>query len=203
MPLSPCVVAPFLVTALRTFTVLPAPIPHPPHTRSYYNTDGASNYEETMKAVVAEYQQLGLPMKYIMCACSWWAGGGGACCRGRPRSPHPPLVAPPALGPTRPHSTPLFPPLRPPPPRHHPADDSWWYFKNDQALGSLGLPQAAVDSAARVGRGVEEVGNPYVGPKGALLLWEPMPSVFPDQMSNWLNGMPLALHNRYFARENK
>lgn len=37
--------------------------------------------------------------------------------------------------------------------------------------------------------------------KGALLLWEPMPSVFPDGMTQWL-GLPLALHNRYFAPYN-
>lgn len=35
----------------------------------------------------------------------------------------------------------------------------------------------------------------------ALLLWEPMPSVFPDGMSPW-PGLPLVLHNRFFANEN-
>jgi hypothetical protein len=34
--------------------------------------------------------------------------------------------------------------------------------------------------------------------KGALLLWEPMPSVFPDGLTPWV-GMPTTLHNRYFA----
>jgi hypothetical protein len=34
--------------------------------------------------------------------------------------------------------------------------------------------------------------------KGALLLWEPMPEVFPDGLTPWL-GLPVALHNRYFA----
>lgn len=37
--------------------------------------------------------------------------------------------------------------------------------------------------------------------KGALLLWEPMPEIFPSLMSGWL-GLPLALHNRYFAAVN-
>jgi len=37
--------------------------------------------------------------------------------------------------------------------------------------------------------------------KGALLLWEPMPDYFPDEMNPWL-GLPLALHNRYFADYN-
>jgi hypothetical protein len=38
--------------------------------------------------------------------------------------------------------------------------------------------------------------------KGALILWEPMPDVFPDGMNaTWL-GLPLALHNRYFAPSN-
>ncbi len=32
----------------------------------------------------------------------------------------------------------------------------------------------------------------------ALLLWEPVPSIFPDLMTPW-PGIPLALHNRYFA----
>ena len=35
----------------------------------------------------------------------------------------------------------------------------------------------------------------------ALLLWEPEPSVFPDGMKPWL-GLPLTLHNRYFATVN-
>jgi hypothetical protein len=35
----------------------------------------------------------------------------------------------------------------------------------------------------------------------ALLLWEPMPSVFPDGFKPW-PGMPLALHNRFFADQN-
>lgn len=35
----------------------------------------------------------------------------------------------------------------------------------------------------------------------ALLLWEPLPSVFPDRMAPW-PGIPLALHNRYFADVN-
>lgn len=50
--------------------------------------------------------------------------------------------------------------------------DSWWYFKEGGVYG-----------------------------KSALLLWEPMPIVFPDGFSNWL-GLPVALHNRYFARSN-
>lgn len=51
--------------------------------------------------------------------------------------------------------------------------DSWWYFK---VGGNTG--------------------------KGALLLWEPMPEIFPDGMTNWFQNMPLALHNRYFAPVN-
>lgn len=35
----------------------------------------------------------------------------------------------------------------------------------------------------------------------ALLLWEPMPSVFPSGMAPW-PGVPLALHNRFFADVN-
>ena len=41
--------------------------------------------------------------------------------------------------------------------------------------------------------------TPLGGPKGALLLWEPMPELFPDGMSPSVLGLPLALHNRYFA----
>lgn len=37
--------------------------------------------------------------------------------------------------------------------------------------------------------------------KGAVTLWEPMPDYFPDLMTPWL-GLPLALHNRYFAPVN-
>lgn len=64
-------------------------------------------------------------------------------------------------------------------------------------MGELGLPQAALDSYARSG----QVEDPIGGPKGALLLWEPEPSIFPSGMTNWID-LPLFLHNRYFAREN-
>ncbi|XP_065187086.1 uncharacterized protein LOC135817773 [Sycon ciliatum] len=36
---------------------------------------------------------------------------------------------------------------------------------------------------------------------GALTLWEPRPDVFPSGMSDWL-GLPLSLHNRWFAAKN-
>jgi hypothetical protein len=37
--------------------------------------------------------------------------------------------------------------------------------------------------------------------KGALILWEPMPTYFPDGMAPWLQ-LPLVLHNRYFSPTN-
>ena len=47
-----------------------------------------------------------------------------------------------------------------------------------------------------------DITDPFNGPKGALLLWEPMPSVFPSGMERWQGSLPLALHNRYFDRYN-
>jgi hypothetical protein len=101
----------------------------------YYNTDGKSDYQQTMLSVKAEFESLQLPLAYFQF-------------------------------------------------------DSWWYFKNND---SQPRPPSAASSGA--------VGDPVQVPKGALLLWEPMPEVFPSGMTGWL-GLPLALHNRWFAREN-
>jgi hypothetical protein len=77
-----------------------------------------------------------------------------------------------------------FVPALPPPP----CARSWWYFKSNVT---------AVDD----GRAVDAP-TPLGGPKGALLLWEPMPELFPSGMSPTALGLPLFLHNRYFAVEN-
>ena len=56
--------------------------------------------------------------------------------------------------------------------------DSWWYFK------------------------VEGVG---LAPPGGLLLWEPIPEMFPDGLQAFQKSLdlPLILHNRWFAKTNQ
>ena len=44
----------------------------------------------------------------------------------------------------------------------------------------------------------------YKGINDGVTLWEPMPSVFPDGLKQFLsNDLPVALHNRYFAPDNQ
>jgi len=54
--------------------------------------------------------------------------------------------------------------------------DSWWYFKD---------------------------GNTGLWPPSGLLLWEPIPEMFPDGLATFheLIGLPLVLHNRWFDKD--
>lgn len=86
--------------------------------------------------------------------------------------------------------------------------DSWWYWKGpNKGVGGCVYGIGMIDGGQKLSvLGLHLDRSPaghVVFAKTslrlqALLLWEPMPSVFPDGMSTWL-GLPLALHNRYFS----